>query len=457
MKHIRIVSILLLCVAGAQVQAGVTFTTLASFNGQQNGAYPAGELLQARDGNFYGTTIQGGDSDYGTVFKVNPDWTVSSLFSFNSNNGAYPRSGLAQSLSGELSFYATTTEGGANGLGTVFKILADGNFTPLFSFNGTNGANPQSGLTWSSSGSLLGVTYSGGTNNWPPAYGTVFEVTTGGELTSLVSFDGPNGLGPYGALVQGPDGNYYGTTQFGGSESLGTVFRITPAGVFTSLASFHGTNGARPCSRLAVGNDGNLYGTAYTGGLSNLGTIFRMSTSGDLTTVFSFAGTNGSNPFDGLTFVEAEGAFYGTTSSGGGPTGEGVGTVFRLTPDGTLTTLVAFEGSNGAFPVAGLTRGTDGNLYSTTQKGGANGMGTLFRLAITSAPAPVLHAEQADNRIALSWDSVADQAYQVQYKTDLAEATWHDLGAPVTATATTTTVYDNIGPDAQRFYRVWVK
>jgi len=456
MKLIHDVSILVLSSAllgiQAEAQAGVTFTMLASFE-QQDG--PAGELLQARDGDFYGTTVEGGDFNFGTVFRVNPDWTISSLFSFNSNNGANPRCGLAQSLSGDVVFYGTTTFGGANGLGTAFKLLPDGTFTSLFDFSGTDGANPEAGVTWNGSGNLVGVTYYGGTNGWPSAYGTIFEMTTGGALTTVHSFDFQNGLGPYGSLVQGPDGNSYGTTQLGGSDSLGTVFKITPAGEFTSLVSFHGTNGALPQSRLAVGNDGNLYGTTYYGGLRNLGTIFRITTSGDLTTVLSFTETNGSKPFDGLT-LGADGAFYGTTSQGG-TADPAVGTAFRLAPDGTLTTLVSFDGTNGRFPVAGLTRGTDGSLYGTTQKGGANDKGTLFRLTMTGAAAPVLHAEPAGNQIALSWDSVVDQAYQVQYKTDLSETTWHDLGGPVTATGTTTTVYDDIGPDARRFYRVQVQ
>ena len=190
---------------------------------------------------------------------------------------------------------------------------------------------PSAGLVQGNDGSLYGTTaYGGASGN-----GTVFRVTTNGVLTILLSFNGTNGSHPVAALVQGSDGNFYGTTACGGTNgNNGTVFQVTPAGVLTTMASFSGTNGRHPAGALVQGADGNFYGTTLRGGADGLGTAFQMTPAGTLSRLVSFTGANGP-PFAGLV-QGTNGSFYGTTSLGG----SGCGTVFEMTPAGRLTTLV---------------------------------------------------------------------------------------------------------------------
>ena len=192
-------------------------------------------------------------------------------------------------------------------------------------------------------------------------------------LTTLANFVGPNGANPlFAPLAQGTDGNLYGTTQAGGAHQQGTVFKVTPAGTLTTLHSFCGqscADGAAPFAGLVLGNDGNFYGTTEAGGTNNEGTVFKMTPQGTLTTLHSFNIEDGSNPYAGL--VQAtDGNFYGTTQSGGAHL---LGTVFKMTPRGALTTLHSFNLTDGSSPEAPLIQGTDGNLYSTTYNGGSGG------------------------------------------------------------------------------------
>ena len=166
-------------------------------------------------------------------------------------------------------------------------------------------------------------------------------------MAVLYSFNGPDGGNPSAALVQGADGNFYGTTQYGGTYGEGTVFRMTTNGTLTTLLSFHYSNGAYPHAGLVQGADGNFYGTTASGGTYGDGTVFRMTTNGTLTTLASFNySVNGGSPYAGL-LQGTDGNFYGTTEDGGT---YGDGTVFRMTTNGTLTTLVSFNYTNGAYP-----------------------------------------------------------------------------------------------------------
>jgi len=248
---------------------------------------------------------------------------------------------------------------------------------PISSFDasGTNGAYPESNLTLGPDGNFYGTTESGGART----NGTIFKVTINGSMTTLINFNGTNGANPLAALTLGPDGYFYGTTEYGGSNigiaSLdaglggGTVFRMTTNGILTTLANFAATNGTNPRAGLTWGPDGNLYGTTANGGPNGLpyGTLFRVTTGGALTTLTNFNNSNGANPYAGLTLGPA-GNFYGTTQSGG-PNSSG--TVYKLTTDGTngiLTTLHAFGTNNGIAPEASLTLGPDGNFYGTTMQ-----------------------------------------------------------------------------------------
>jgi uncharacterized repeat protein (TIGR03803 family) len=360
-------------------------------------------------------------------------------------------------------FYGTTSDGqyhDQHGIpyGTVFQITPGGLLTTLASFNGTNGQLPDAELVQGADGGFYGTTEYGGQYNDSYGYGcgTAFKVTSSGVLTTLVSFNCTNGAGysPWCPLPQGSDGNFYGTTRAGGSLGYGTLFQITPAGAVTTLLSFNGTNGAGSFFGLVRGADGSFYGTSDSGGACRCGTVYRVTTSGMLTTLASFNGTNGACP-RGMTQA-SDGNFYGMTANGGigydsQVYGSGYGTVFQVTPTGTVTNLVSFTSAD--WPFGGLVQADDGNLYGVTRHGGAYGHGRIFRLSVPMPP--VFRAMiQMGSTVALTWSAVAGQMYQVQYNTNLGQADWINLGSPFTATNGTATASDTIGPDPQRLYRV---
>jgi len=385
--------VVLFCAAaviGAPAQSA-SFTTLLSFNGTDGGD-PSASLLQASDGNFYGTTFGGGSHNAGTVFKITPSGTVTPLYSFCSQpscaDGSHPYAGLLQGSDGN--FYGTTINGGAYGssclnvgCGTVFKITPSRTLTTLHSFSGgSDGANPYAGLVQGTDGNLYGTASGGGAGQ-----GTIFKVTPSGTLTTLHSFDYLDGQSPYAGLVQASDGNFYGTTFYGGPYGEGTVFKMTPSGMLTTLYSFGGFDGLFPWAALVQASDGNFYGTASAGGAhcpgqGPCGTVFKITPTGTLTTLYNFCSqpdcTDGETPYAGL--VQAtDGDFYGTTRDGGA---NQYGTVFKITTAGTLTTLHSFEGADGYYPYGGLVQANDRFFYGTTLQGGSYGDGTVFRLGV---------------------------------------------------------------------------
>jgi uncharacterized repeat protein (TIGR03803 family) len=203
-----------------------------------------------------------------------------------------------------------------------------------------------------------------------------------------------------------------------------------------------------------------MYGTAFYGGSNGLGAVFKLTPSGLFSPLLSFNGTNGAYP-QGSLVQAVDSKLYGTTQNGGAYTnqfGTGFGTVFQVTTNGTLTTLVSFAGTNGAFPRAGLAQGADGSLYGTTTYGGTNDSGTIFRIAVTSPPNPSLFQSvaQAGNTLVLTWTATLGQRYQVQFKTDLEQSNWNLLGPVINATNTLMTTTDTNGPDQARFYRLMV-
>jgi uncharacterized repeat protein (TIGR03803 family) len=379
-------------------------TILYSFGGGYPPAVhqPVAGLVQGSDGNFYGTTSSGGGTcvdctGAGAVFRISPSGGYTTLYSFvqYTTDGESPEAGLVQGS--DDNFYGTTYSGGTVGAGTVFRISPSGSYTSLYSFVGlpVDGQNPQAGLVQGSDGNFYGTTEAGGS----ASVGTVFRISPSGSETLLYSFgSSPNdGYYPKDGLVQGSDGNFYGTTYEGGTNGYGTVFRISPSGNETTLHSFGSspTDGHLPEAGLVQGSDGNFYGTTDYGGSASVGTVFRINPSGSYEEILhSFTGSpyDGSNPQSGLV-QGSDGNFYGTTYYGGV---YDAGTVFRISPSGSYTNLYSFAGSpwgplggsstDGAYPQSGLVQGSDGNFYGTTYGGATNGEGTVFKLDVGLGP-----------------------------------------------------------------------
>jgi uncharacterized repeat protein (TIGR03803 family) len=337
-------AVLVLCAATAIAAHAQTFNSLFNFDGA-NGDDPLYmSLVQGVDGNLYGTTVAGGPPSAhcepdgcGNVFKITPDGTLTTLYNFCSqpdcSDGEQPYAGLILGTDGN--FYGTTFQGG-------------------------HGPQCKPNLSYC---------------------GTIFRITPQGTLTTLYSFcrrpGCSDGNRPTGALLEGSDGNLYGTTSSGGTYNYGTIFRLAKDGVLTTLHTFcPQTNciedGGWPLSGVVQGTDGELYGTTSMGGTYYCGTVFKVTLAGQLTTLHSFDETDGVAPVGGL--IQAVGGlFYGTTSKGGNLAwcgGEGCGTVFKITSDGVLTTLNIFNAELGAEPLGTLVQGTDKNFYGTTLYGG---------------------------------------------------------------------------------------
>jgi uncharacterized repeat protein (TIGR03803 family) len=364
-------------VTSVSIACGSNFNLLYSFaGGSSDGADPYHTLIQASDGNFYGTTLDGGTSSGGTIFEITPSGTETLFYSFAS----MPWAGLIQGSDGN--FYGTTASGGTSGRGTVFKITPSGGTeTVLYSFP-AGSSEPYTGLIQGIDGNFYGTTGANGTSD----DGMVFKITPSGAESVLHVFPktGSDGEIPYAGLIQGSDGNFYGTTYFGGSNGLGTVFKVTPSGTETVLYSFAGgsSDGEHPYAGVIQGSDGNFYGTTYQGGASGFGTVYKITSSGTETVLYAFAGgsSDGATPEAGL-IQGSDGNFYGNTYLGGT---SNLGTVFKLTPNGTETVLHAFAGgsSDGANPSANLVQGSDGNLYGSTDAGGIGNDGTFFKVTL---------------------------------------------------------------------------
>ena len=362
-----------------------TVTVLHAFTGGADGATPMASLIQATDGNFYGTTGSGGTANKGTAFKMTPAGTVTVLHAFTGGaDGSGPVAPLTQATDGNL--YGTTVSGGGSlSAGTIFRMALDGTFAVMHTF-ASEGANSNAGLIQASDGNLYGTTEFGG----PFFNGIAFRMTLAGAFTTLHAFgSGSDGSKPVAALVQGVDGNFYGTTLNGGTANKGTVFQITPAGVTTILHSFvGGSDGFEPLATLVSSDDGTLYGTVSLGGSPGAGSVYTISPGGAFNVLHTFiGGADGVVPQAGVVQA-SDGNFYGTTAGGGE---SGAGTVFKITPAGTTTVLHAFNYTDGSAPFGALLQGTDGNLYGTTRRGGVFSRGTVF--VITPAGAvTVLHS-----------------------------------------------------------------
>jgi uncharacterized repeat protein (TIGR03803 family) len=426
----RACGIAALCALMAIALPAQTFTTLHSFNGT-DGYSPMGALVQATNGDLYGTTFYGGanclPTGCGTVFKITPGGKATTVYNFCSESacadGASPYAGLVQAANGYL--YGTTSSG------TVFRMTPSGILTTLQSGLG----QPAGALVQAVNGDLYGTTRGGGNTNTAcsgGSCGTIFKMTPDGStLTMVYSFCSqgtatvpcPDGANPFAGLVQAANGDFYGTTQFGGANCLpdgcGTVFKFTPSGTLTTLHSFCSkgsqslmcTDGYNPVGGLVQASNGDFYGTTYWGPSTDsnagAGTVFRITPGGSLKTIYNFCSqqgpmapcADGDNPYAGL-IQGTNGNLFGTTLGGGTSTANNGGTVFEITPAGSLTTLYNFctqtDCTDGMNPFAGLYQDTNGDFYGTTQIGGTNntcggtvqepGCGTVFRVSLDLPP-----------------------------------------------------------------------
>jgi uncharacterized repeat protein (TIGR03803 family) len=310
------------------------------------------------------------------------------------SDGGNPPCGLISGgkglLPGKSFFYGTTQFGGSSDFGTVFKIGNTGFETPLYSFTGgTDGAYPLAGVITDLSGNIYGTTEGGGTYG----DGVVFKLS-GGTEAPLHSFaGGSDGAEPIAGLIMDASGNLYGTTSIGGTDDLGTVFEVTSGGTESVLHSFTGSDGANPAASLVMDASGNLYGTTYEGGTSEncdggCGTIFKVTAGGTESVLYSFTGSDGAFPVAAL-IRQANGNMYSTTEGGGA---DSDGTVFEFTSKGKLVVLHSFTGgSDGAFPVSPVVK-KSGFLYGTTTGGGANSEGTVYKTSDKPGSNTVLHS-----------------------------------------------------------------
>ncbi len=354
--------------------SGLSMTPLVSFTGDIGGASPYSPIFQAADGNFYGTTTQDGVNTDGTVYRLSPGGTFTTLHAFKGSDGSVPYSGLYQGRDGFL--YGSAAIGSSFQDGSMFKMTTTGTLTTLTTFNGNNGSEPVAAPVQGADGNFYGTALEGGAYG----FGTIFRMGANGSLTTLVSFDDTDGANSSSSLILGSDGNFYGTTEDGGDFTWGGIFRVSPSGEFTNLYSFTGGgDGGSPIPGLVQAADGNFYGTTYLQGAHGYGTVFEMTPAGEVTTRYSFSGgSDGANPWGGLVQA-ADGNLYGTTQDFGT---YGFGTIFRLAPTGTLTTVGQFDGYLGAYPSASLIQAADGNLYGTTLSGGLYNSGEIYRVGI---------------------------------------------------------------------------
>lgn len=427
------------CTATAIASTAQTFASLGSFEGT-DGSAPRGGLTQGTNGNFYGTATFGPTLLIdGTVFEVTQAGIITSLHAFSCTdttcpNGAGPMDGVFLGANG--SYYGLATNGGANGFGTAFEITSTGRLNTIWSFcvleYCADGLYPTS-LMQASNGKLYGTTSGGGAYE----HGTIFKLAPGGELTTLYSFcssinsgsctDGEN---PQAGLTEASNGNFYGTTYEGGANADlgGTIFEITPAGTETTLYSFcaqaNCADGASPNGLIGAA-DGNFYGVTFSGGVgfcngaAGCGTIYKMTRAGKLITLHSFCEKSGCPDGSGPSpLIQAtDGNFYGTTISGGA-NANGGGTIFKLTPDGRLTTLYKFCSqagcTDGENPEGGLLQATNGTFYGTTISGGTNdscayGCGTVFSISEGLSPfvATVPKAGKVGTRVIILGSNLA--------------------------------------------------
>jgi uncharacterized repeat protein (TIGR03803 family) len=381
LSHSRFFVIVVAMIMAPSASRAQTFTDLFDFDGTNHGccsSYP-GVLAQGRDGNLYGTSLSGGANGRGNVFKAALDGTITVLHDFNVTDGSGPQGGI--SLGTDGNFYGTTAGGGTHSAGTIFKITPGGTHTVLYNFtNGTEGGFPHNAPVTGNDGKLYGVTVTGSKS-------TIYRITTAGVFTPLIVL----GVESNGPLTLANDGKFYGVTVLGGTSNRGSIFSVTTGGVLKTLVSFNDPTGALPYGPILQATDGNFYGTASTGGSLSSGVVYKMTPAGVYTVLHNFdtnTRANGINPMTGMV-QGSDGFLYGVTAGGGTALG---GTIFKIKTDGTLFSVVhSFDVTHGSSPYSLPTLHTNGKIYGLTNSGGAHNDGVLYSLdaALTSFVRPV--------------------------------------------------------------------
>jgi uncharacterized repeat protein (TIGR03803 family) len=406
-KFARIASMMcIFSFARAIMVEAQTYAPLMAFTSSSAGQTIPTALTQTTNGNLFGVTEVGGAHIFGITYEITPTGKEIGSYNFCSSpdcaDGEEPYGQLLLASDGNL--YGSTTAGGnSTGGGTVFKITPEGQLITIYSFcslaNCADGDNVAAPLVEGRNGNLYGATRAGGSGIHcvfkVGGCGTIFELTTGGVLTTLYDLcskpECSDGYSPI--LTLGTDGNLYGVTS-GPFSSYDTFFRLTPTGNFAILHEFNGTTDGFDPQGIIEGSDGNFYGTAATGGANGGGTVFQIVPPGTLTTLHAFcidsSCSDGYKPQAGL-IQASDGNFYGTTQQGG--TASDDGTIFQITSAGVLTTLHSFcsqaNCADGALPVASVTQDTDGTFYGTTIMGGdksCNYCGLVYGLSTGLPP-----------------------------------------------------------------------
>lgn len=338
------------------------------------GTAPKGNLFKNDDGNFYGVTSEGGTNNYGTIFMLTPAGEITMLKQFSYYaDGANPTGELVKGADGYL--YGTTSSGGTNSYGTIFKISVSGDFSVIkhLSYT-TDGAHPYGHLTLASDGNFYGITYNGGSTG----AGTIFKLTPGGVYSVIHTLTlATEGANCYSSLTEGSDGNLYGTTYGGGQYSYGTVFKVTKGGTLTVIKQLNAADGTHPQSDIIEAKDGNFYGTCYNGGQFSTGVIFKITKAGVYSVVKNFSpSADGGYPYGGL-MLDTDGSLYGITSYSGS---KGGGTVYKFTTAGAYSVIHPIDyNTEGNTSYSALVKGNDGSLYAMTSAGGTYNFGTIFK------------------------------------------------------------------------------
>jgi uncharacterized repeat protein (TIGR03803 family) len=340
---------------------------------------PSGNLAQGPDGAMYGTSYDGGLYGQGTVFKVSTGGKVNVLHSFcalaNCADGSSPDGGLTLRPDGH--FMGTTLTGGSYGYGTIFEITQTGDLHVLYNFTGgADGAYPSAPPILGPDGSFYGTVTQGGL---APGCGTIYRITNSGATVGgfqlLHKFNNANGCEPAAALMLSTNGEFYGPAVYGGSAGYGVIFKITTAGKFAVLHNFEGDgDGYDPAGSLVEGSDGNFFGT--TRGLNSAegGGIFQMTPEGTVTSVHHLNGSTDGNYVSAGVIEATDGNFYGVAEDGGTDENlncnSGCGTLFRTTMAGAFSVLYNFEFTTGYFADSIPFQHTNGMLYGDTYWGG---------------------------------------------------------------------------------------